>query len=358
VLLYAVTLRSASKIARAQAVVSAVIESIGDGVLILGPERTIVHSNPAVRRMLRSQDLIGMGAVEFCRRFRVSYPDGALVPPDQLVSQRVFEEGGPLRYKAVLHPPDAPELVISSTGAAVRGAVGELPELVVSVLHDITDSEHLEQLRDQFFAAAAHSLKTPVAIIKANAQLVSRGAAPQLRRSAAAIDRQCGRIDRLIQNLLVLSRARTSTLQLIPTELELGPLVEQVAREMATASLEHEVRTELTSTSRIHADRERLAMAFRNVIDEALRTSTSGSGVTVLLRSDGADAEVGVRYRPLPPEERTIEAYGEFDDLAIGRSVAKTIVAAHGGALREEPAGPETTAWIRLPAALRADAHA
>jgi signal transduction histidine kinase len=108
----------------------------------------------------------------------------------------------------VLHPPDA-------------------PELVVSVLHDITDSEHIESLRDQFFAAAAHSLKTPVAIIKANAQLLSRGAGPHPGKSMAASDRQCGRIDRLIQNLLVLSRARSRTLQLAPLEVALAPVVEQ-----------------------------------------------------------------------------------------------------------------------------------
>jgi signal transduction histidine kinase len=358
VFLYAVTLRSASRLARAQALVHAVIESIGDGVLILGRDRTILYANPAARRMLRSehpQDLAGVGAEEFSRRFRVSYPDGFLVPPDQLVSQRVYVEAGPLHYKAVLHPPEAPDLVISSTAAAVRGAAGEPAELVVSVLHDITDSEHIESLRDQFFAAAAHSLKTPVAIIKANAQLLSRGAGPQLGKSTAAIDRQCGRIDRLIQNLLVLSRARSRTLQLAPVEVALAPVVEQVAREMATASLEHELRTEIAASPRVHADQDRLAMAFRNLIDEALRTSRSGSAVTVVLTSDAADVEFGVRYRPVPPEERTIDGYGEYDEIGIGRSVAKVIVDAHGGSLREEVSGPERTAWIRLPAARRAE---
>ena len=40
----------------------------------------------------------------FSRRFRVSYPNGALVPPDQFASQRVFDEGGPLKYKALALP--------------------------------------------------------------------------------------------------------------------------------------------------------------------------------------------------------------------------------------------------------------
>ncbi len=360
-LLYVVTLRSALRVTRARALTSAVIESIADGVLLLGRDRTIVHANPAAVRMLRcerSDDLVGMDAVEFSRRFRVSYPDGSLVPPERFISQRVFDEGGPLHYKSVLHPPGGPELVISATAAAVREKVGELARMVVSVQHDITDSEHLDRLRDQFFAAAAHSLKTPVAVIKANAQVLSRSATPQQRKSTAAIERQCARIDRLVQNLLVLARARSSTLRLQPVVVELGPFVERIAREMTLASTQHPVHTEVVALPSVHADRERLAMVLRNVIDEAFRSSRSGSPVTVLLRRQGADAEIGVRREPLPPEEWTFEAHGELDDLEVSRCVTKMIVQAHGGALREEPAGPETTAWIRLPTAEGAHARA
>jgi signal transduction histidine kinase len=356
VLIYAVTLRWAFRLSRARAVISAVLDSIGDGLLLLGPDRTIVHANPAAARMLRAgrDELVGVGAVEFVRRFRVSYPDGSLVPPDRLISQRVFDEGGPLIYKAVLHRPGAPELVISATAAAVRDEVGEPAHLVVSVLHDITTSEHLDRIRDQFFAAAAHSLKTPVAVIKGNAQLLSRSAAPGLLRSTAAIERQCGRIDRLVQNLLLLARHRSGTLRLHATELELAPLVEQVVHEMSAASAAHEVLARLGDSPRIHADRDSLATALRNLIDEALRTSPSGSPVTVTLRSDASDAEVGVRHRLLPPEERIPEANPEYDELGVSRCVLQMIVQAHGGALREEPDGSETTAWVRLPAALRA----
>ena len=126
-LLFAVTLRSASRLTRAHAITSAVVESIADGVLLLGPDRTIVHANPAARTdapVRTPHNLVGMGAVEFSRRFRVSYPDGSLVPPDRYVSQRVFQEGGPLHYKSVLHPPSGAEVVISSTAAAVRENVG------------------------------------------------------------------------------------------------------------------------------------------------------------------------------------------------------------------------------------------
>jgi signal transduction histidine kinase len=349
---YAVALRSARSLTRAYALISALVESIGDGVLLLGRDRRIKHANPSALRMLRCKglrDLVGVDAAEFSRRFRLSYLDGSIIPPDQFVSQRVFVEGGPLHRKSVVHPPGAPELVISSTAAAVREEVDEPPEVVVSVFQDITTDEHLERLRDQFFAAAAHSLKTPVTIIKANAQLMSRDAPPRLRRATAAIDRQCGRIDRLLQNLLVIARARTRTLQLRVEDVELGGLVERAVREMRTATLYHDVGVEVTALPRVHGDPERLAMVVRNLIDQACRNSPSGSPVTVLLGRSGAEAEITFRHRPLPPDEREWAPGGEYDELNIGRCASRTIVEAHGGSLGEDAAGPETASWVRLP---------
>jgi PAS domain S-box-containing protein len=231
-LLYAVTFLSAARLDRVRRLTAAVVESIADGLLLLGHDRTIAYANPAAVRMLgtRRKDLIGMSAAAFSRTFRVSYPNGALVPPENYISQRVFDEGGPLHYKVTLHPPDG-ERTISVTAAGVRLELGAPATWVVSVMHDISASERFERTRDQFFAAAAHSLKTPVTVIKADAQLLLPAIPAPQRPIAASIERQCDRIDRLVQNLIVLARARSRTLQLHPSDLSLGPLVEAIARE-------------------------------------------------------------------------------------------------------------------------------
>ena len=346
-LIYGVTLRSAAKLAHARRTLAAVVHSIGDGVLLLGPDRTIAHANPAAIRMLGCaglEELVGMGAHEFSRRFRVSYPDGSLVPPDQYASQRVFDEGGRLQYKAALHVPGQPETVIVVVAAGVCSEVGEPADLVVSVMHDITESDQLERLRDGFFAAAAHSLKTPVAILKANAQLLARGGSAL--RSAESIDRQCDRIDRLVQNLLVIARVRSQSLQLYVSDVELAPLVESIARDMAKDSRKHTLRTELAATPRVRADEERLGLVLRNMIETGFRSSKQGTTLTVLLNQRGEDAEIGLRYQPLPIDEL---AAGPIGSLDIVRSVDSTIVTALGGVLGEERGAVETTAWVRLP---------
>jgi PAS domain S-box-containing protein len=355
-LLYTITFLSAARLDRVRRLTAAVVESIADGLLLLGHDRTIAYANPAAARMLgrRRKDLLGMTAAEFSRAFRVSYPNGALVSPERYISQRVFDEGGPLHYKAILHPPGG-EIATSVTAAGVRMELGAPATWVVSVMHDVSASEQLERVRDQFFAAAAHALKTPVAVIKADAQVLLPLITAEHRRVAASIARQCDRIDRLAQNLIVLARARSQTLELHPSELALGPLIERIAREPIW-SHRHEVRTEVTDTPAIHGDQERLALVIRNLVYEASRLSQADSALTLVTRPEGDRVAVGVRYRPLPWRDRVRETNGEYDDIAIGRCVAETIAEGHGGSLGEDAGETETTSWIYLPAGAGASA--
>ncbi len=359
-LMYLVTLWSAKRFVRAQALNAAIVESIADGVLLLGRDRAITYANPGAVAMLHAEgldDLVGMGAPEFSRRFRVTYPDGSLVPPDQYVSQRVYEAGGTLRYTAVLNPPGQPEVVVSCTAAAVRTSDGDPPAMVVSVVHDITAAAHLEEMRNQFFAAAAHALKTPIAIIKTNVQVMAQRFDGELRRPMGAIERQCDRIDRLVQNLLVLARARSRTLRLHQEEVELRPLIEQVVSDAESAGLRNPVSVEMTGAPRVYADPERLTMALRNLLDAAARSSITGTPMAVTVPYSDGDAQIGVRYQARPAAERTYELYGEYDDVGISQWVAAMVVEAHGGSLVEMTADPETTFWVRLPIGVENDAR-
>lgn len=356
VLVYLVTFHRASGVIWLRRLNQAVVDSIADGLLLLGHDRTIAHVNPAAERILgcSKEELVGMGAREFSRRFRVSYPDGALVPPESFVSQRVFEEGGPLRYKAVLHPDGGGERIVSVIAAAVRIEAGAPARWVVSVMHDITASEKIDRMRDNFFAAAAHSLKTPVAVIKANVQALLPGETEAQHGAAASLLRQCDRVDRLVQNLSVLARARSEALTLHPHAMEVGPLAETIAAA-AERSHRREIRTETEGSLWVYADQERLALVIRNHIYEAGRLSMPATPLEIVARGEGDSVVVGFGYQPTPEREEAIELYLEHDDIGVGRSVAQAIIEAHGGSLDEEVTADKVYQWIRLPRAPRED---
>jgi len=286
---------------------------------------------------------------QFSRRFLVSYPDGTVVAPDEFVAQRVFTEPGPLRYKIVLHPTERRELVVRSTASGVRTRPDAPPALVVAVLHDVTPNETLSRMRDHFFSAAAHALKTPVAIIKANVQLIARGGA-EPAPSFRAIERQCARIDRLVQNLMVVARARSHSLRLHTHALELEQLVREIAHESAATRATNEVRTEVTASPRVYGDAERLATLARNLCSEAIAAAVRGSPVTLYLsQPDPTTAELGVRYQPIPIPERTFSGDEEYDDTPLAHCATATIAEAHGGTVGEDSSGSTGAIWVRLP---------
>jgi signal transduction histidine kinase len=328
----------------------AIVDSIGDGLMVVGPERKIIFANHAAQAMLATKDLVGLGAPEFVQRFKISRVDGTLVPPDALVSQRAFDGPVPLHAKEVLYPPGRErEIVFLATGAPVRTPDGESTNLVVSVMHDITDNERFEAMRDQFMAAAAHYLKTPVAIIKANVQFLAREVPGSGPASLGMMQRQCERIDRLVQNLLVVARARSDSLELHARDMELAPLVQTMARDLTDEHNPRDVRIEIDAHPHVRGDRERLAIVAHNLSQEALQRSRPRSVVHVKLDVTGLEAEIRVGYEPLPGSAQPFAGALEYDDTKLSRFATDTIIKAHGGHSGADLQDREATLWVTLP---------
>jgi PAS domain S-box-containing protein len=170
---YLITMRMVSRLEQSEATMRAVVDSIADGVMLVGADGRIVDVNPAVLRLLGLRDaqgLVGMGPEEFSRRFRVTYEDGRLVPPERYATQRALRGETVAPYKAIVFPNRDREVVITATAAPIRRLSDGAVDLVVTVMRDETEIEQLGRTRDELFAAAAHSFKTPLAIIKGQAQ--------------------------------------------------------------------------------------------------------------------------------------------------------------------------------------------
>ena len=179
------------------------------------------------------------------------------------------------------------------------------------------------------------------------------------RAAVLSVDRQCGVIDRLVQNLLVLSRLESGTMRFHPQNTDLRDVVEQAAREMRTAAMHHQVRVQLEAAPAVFADPERIVQAVKNLIEEALTLSPPETEITLLLRQQGLSAEVGVRHRPWP--ERTPEpprsGTSIYSGLGVARHVSEQLTQAQGGRVQREQGPDDETTWLLLPA-LEAEARA
>jgi signal transduction histidine kinase len=349
---YLLTRLGASKLARARRTIAAIVESIADGVLLIGPDRTIVHANPAALELLHAtgpRDVVGMDAIEFARRFRVTRPDGTAMVAESFLAPRAFEASGVLRHRVQLHLAGEEAVTVLSTVAPVKHSVDSIADLVVTVLHDVSQMERLEHMRDEFLSVAAHSLKTPVGILKGSAQLLHHRTGPQAAKPLSAIDRQCARLQRMTDNLVVLARLRAGSLPLYPVEVDLGRLVQHVTAETARLRPGLKLRAEVVLGLTAVADPERMAVAIQNMLDEALRSANPQAMVVTLAHRAGAELEIGVRYELRAPDEPPIYPYERYDDLGLRRYVTQAVVEAHRGVVRHESSGRLRSTWLLLP---------
>lgn len=345
--LFVLTYGAVRRLARSEATLRAVIDGIADGVLTIARDGTIASSNPAARRMLGAagtDQLTGMGPEEFAARFHVCRPDGSVVDPQRYLSVRVLQGEEAPPYTVRMFPPGRDELVVACTAAPVRPDPDASVERAVIVLHDVTEHDRLERVRDEFFSAAAHALKTPVSVILAHVRLLTTVASsPALE----AIERQCSKIHRLTENFLVLARLRSGSLQLYPEPVGCAELVDEAAQQMKQAFADRGLTVDIAARPVVFGDRDRLALVVRNLIELAFRRSAAPTDVGVTLDEAGGRARIGVSYR-LANEHHDEDGAG-YIGLNLEQDIVTALVAATNGKLYAERDARGSTDRLELP---------
>lgn len=243
------------------------------------------------------------------------------------------------------------------------GADLELRPLVVAINDLFARIEALRANERHFIASAAHELQTPLAGLKAHAQIALAAAdRPVREQSLRSIQESVDRTARLVQQLLDLSREEAEAGTSTPQWVRLAPAVESVADEFA--ALLHRQRVQLRTDPsvgpvEICIDEPGLQLCLRNLVRNALEHSPAGS--EVLVEVEEAAASVGIvisdRGPGIPPAElqrirqrfvRGSRAKGPGSGL--GLSIVELVLERIGATLElqnDEPSG--LRAIVRLP---------
>ncbi|MBK7367196.1 MAG: PAS domain-containing protein [Candidatus Eisenbacteria bacterium] len=239
---------------------------------------------------------------------------------------------------------------------------------VLLVLHDLTEVERVNRIRQDFVANVSHELRTPLTSLRGYAEtLLDGGLEDEARREGfvRVIRDQAERLQALLDDLLSLAELERPEASLRRERFDLRELLaRQVAVFQAAAErgglklvLEGEGPVEAT------ADRSRLEQVIANLLDNAIKYTERGS-VTVRAGTDAsrvwcevADTGPGI---PAEDQPRVFERFYRVDKArsrdkggtGLGLSIVKHIVGLHGGevSLRSEP-GAGSAFRIELPRA-------
>jgi len=219
-----------------------------------------------------------------------------------------------------------------------------------------------------FVANVSHELKTPLTSIQGFAQAILDGTADSSEaraQAAAVIFDEAGRMHRLVLDLLDLARLDAGTADLQRSAVDLGALLKTVAEKFAPQARAAgvEIRLEAAALPPITGDGDRLAQVFTNLVDNALKYTPAGGGITLraAASAQGVQVEVADTGAGIPPQAvaRIFDRFYQADSsrqggrkhgAGLGLAIAREIVQAHGGTIsvRSSP-GSGSTFSVTLP---------
>lgn len=229
---------------------------------------------------------------------------------------------------------------------ALQGLPREMRPLVQSLNSLLARIAGLLEAERRFTADAAHELRTPIAAIRAQAQ-VALGAGGDDRSREHALQATlagCDRATHLVEQLLTLARLEAAPAAAAQT-LALDALARRVLAELAPAALARDQQLELDPGDGVQVAgvEALLGVLLRNLVDNALRYSPAGARVRVRVRAEGAQVLLQVEDSGpgLPPEalarlgERFWRPPGQSQPgSGLGWSIVRRIAQVSGGQLQ------------------------
>lgn len=225
-----------------------------------------------------------------------------------------------------------------------------------------------DQAKSAFVADVTHELRTPLTVIKGTIETLEDGALDDVAGRGpllSSMQRETDRLIRMVNDLLVLTRADAGALNLEIGPLDLVDLARDRCAHLGALAARSQVRLEVAgdASACVLADGDRLSQVLDNLLDNAIRYSPPGSTITVEVSARGADVHCQVRDRgPGIPEKHLSFIFDRFyrTDLSrnrqtggagLGLSIVRALVAAQGGRVSAESVvGQGTAIGFSLPA--------
>ena len=242
-----------------------------------------------------------------------------------------------------------------------RNADDELGQLATRFQGMVDRLREVDELERNFLMRVTHELRTPLTAISGHVQAVTEGVVgpDELDESLEAVNEEVRRLDRLVGDLLDLTRLEAHQFRVVREEVGLEALLEQAAgafREKARA-VDIDFRTPIDGAPTVITDGDRVLQIVNNLLDNAFRWTPRGGSVELgCVTSNGIAAiKVTDTGRGIAPAEREAVFHPFYSrrgegGTGLGLSISRELAQALGGRLSvESEPGHGSTFTLSLP---------
>src|SRR5256714_7526760 len=226
--------------------------------------------------------------------------------------------------------------------------------------------KELDRMKSQFLSIASHELKTPITAMAGFLQVALRRVRRVSQGEAAApvaealrgiteqlevVYRQTGKLARLVDELLDVSRIQTGRIEFRYGEVDLGELANEVATRMQLTTTTHTISVQRDSENVVTADRDHLEQVLNNLVTNAIKYSPTGGAITIDVRPDDSGVRLSVTDQGIGIPDKELDAiFGLFyrspdraardaAGMGLGLYISREIVVRHGCRIWAESGG-------------------
>ncbi|HHY71666.1 MAG TPA: cell wall metabolism sensor histidine kinase WalK [Bacillus bacterium] len=312
---------------------TSIISSMADGVITMNREGDVIVSNPPAKKLLKAFHF-EHGSYDETYQPLPSEMKGILEKVILTEKQQIAEISVQGTSWVVLMTPLYDQ-------EAVRGAV--------AVLRDMTEERKLDKLRNDFIANVSHELRTPIAMLQGYSEAIIDDIASteeEKKEIAQIIYDESLRMGRLVNELLDLARMESGRIELHLETVEVTKYFDRIIRKFQGVTKEHGVDLKIKISDNegtMVIDADRIEQVLTNLIDNAIRHTSEGGAVALIVDSFPGGFQISVKDTGsgIPEEDLpfVFERFYKADKArtrgrsgtGLGLAIAKNIVEAHHG---------------------------
>jgi two-component system, OmpR family, phosphate regulon sensor histidine kinase PhoR len=239
---------------------------------------------------------------------------------------------------------------------------------VQSVANLLASAERIseEKRKDEFIALASHELKTPVTSVKMFAQIMlkrfEKEKDEQSKLLLQKMNSQLDKLNKLIKDLLDVSKVRAGKLEYDMSSFEIGEVIKETVEELNGQSDEHSIILDEDTNEFVWGDSDRIKQVLNNLLSNAIKYSPGADRIEVGVSTYREKVIVSVHDFgigiPWTDRERIFDRFFQAKDakshtypgLGLGLYISREIVKRHGGEIWVESAPDKgSTFYFTLP---------